>query len=135
MQFLLDRTGLSLLVERQNQGLPEVVDSYGMNRQFSLRFLLSECVKSPCKQITIRLLLFIKCGLSVGHGQFISAGKFLLGDHIKRIFLLRVHGYSANFKKAPSSGWRPPQASLAELFAQSVCSFSASFVPLPRTCL
>lgn len=55
--------------------------------------LLSQCQISIViwRQMTTRLLLFIKLGSSVNHGESISADAFSLGTHIKWLCLLRVH--------------------------------------------
>lgn len=64
----------------------------------------TEYERRLCQQMALRLLLFIKLGPLVDHGESFSAGKFLLRVHIKLIFLLG----GPQFK--PRSGFWLPSA-------------------------
>lgn len=92
--------------QKNKTRFPAVFDSDGVNKrgmvqsqEFSSRFFPVYNVqyttyrRSPCQQMAAKLLLFIKFGSSIGHGESITADKFLLGVHIKCIFLLRVHTF------------------------------------------
>ena len=99
-KFWLEREGLSTLVKRGRQELPYIGDSLGINEQSIVRkakssvwgsYQYTEYVRSPCQQMVARFLLFRKFAPSVDHEESMSADKFLLGVHIKWIFLLGVH--------------------------------------------
>lgn len=100
VQFWLDRAGLSLLVERGNQGFPAVVNSDGVNKwakvwEAKSSFWGSSHTQSACEvpvwKWPVESLLFIKFGPSVDYEEPISSDKFFLRVHIKLIFFFRVH--------------------------------------------
>lgn len=77
-------------------------------------------VRTPCQQMATRLLLFIKFGSLVDPRKSISADKFLPGVHIKCIFFLGVHNYSANWREVPFPPVGAAQANMVKLGGQSV---------------
>lgn len=88
------------LVKDETRSSFRIVDSDGTNEQgieweakSSLKesSQYTEYMRRPCQQIAARLSLFIKFVPLFDHWKPISAGKFILGDHIKILYLLRVH--------------------------------------------